>query len=229
MLIQDPQPSGLFSSDKRCRNHHSSLINRAIDKALHDLSEENLRAVLDLSAPLKLTSIAERVRRCATVLTRRDGWHWKQILEARDRLMLAIYGNAAPRGWFCAWCDGSSIEMDQGSIAGIGAVLLNSEGKLVVEITQPAGELDPFAAEIAAVEAILRAAIDYGIEQIRVHTDCNGLVQLWLCDRDDPRLAPVRALVQAFRRFELFLVPRKHNQWADRLAKRAALSNSQIS
>lgn len=94
--------------------------------------------------------------------------------------------------------------------------------RIVATQSGPMENLRPFDAEIAALAALMQTASEHGAERLRVYTDCDGLVQLWLQARHDSRLDAVRALATRFRRLELRLVPRRHNQSAHRLARKAA-------
>ena len=77
-------------------------------------------------------------------------------------------------------------------------------------------------AEIAAASAVLALARDTGIARMRLHTDCKALVHLWLNQRDDPRLATLRAQARHLDRVHMRLIPRRHNQAAHRLSHAAA-------
>lgn len=162
-------------------------------------------------------ALAERVRRRATLLARREKAHADAILAVREALILALYARAAPPGAFTAWSDGSSRH----GKAGIGGLLMDPQGLTVARLSEPRPGLDAFAAEIAALEAVMRAAAERGAGRLRVYTDCVALLLLWLEKRADPRLAEVRERARRFRRFELRALPRLHNQSANRLAREA--------
>ncbi len=166
---------------------------------------------------LDAAALAERVRRRATLLARRDRSHADAILTVRDALILAVYARATPRDAFTAWCDGSCRQGE----AGIGGLLMDPEGRITARLCQPMRGLDAFGAEIAALEAMMRAAPEHGAVRLRVYTDCIALLLLWLEKRADPRLGQVRQLARRFRRFELRALPRLHNQSANRLARQA--------
>jgi hypothetical protein len=85
-----------------------------------------------------------------------------------------------------------------------------------------AAECEPFEAEIAALEAALEATSTVAARRVRVYTDCDALVSLWLQRRQDPRLRRVRYLARRLRRFELRSLPRRHNQVVHRLARAGA-------
>lgn len=161
--------------------------------------------------------LAERVRRRAAVIARRERGRSDAILGARDQLILALYAHAAPPGAFTAWSDGAS----RLGKAGIGGLLMDPEYRTVAHLAEPRPGLDAFAAEIAALEAVMRAAAERGAGRLRVYTDCVALLLLWLEKRADPRLAEVRERARRFRRFELRALPRLHNQPANRLAREA--------
>ncbi len=209
---------------RNARKEQTRNLNALIDRALREPSETLIGQVARLRTARQPAALAERIRRRATLLCRRYREYTAQILEARDALILAIYAAAAPVGWFCAWCDGSVFEAADTSRAGIGGLIMDPDGHLVAQLKQPSTEPDAFAAEVAALEAILKAANERGIKHLRVHTDCPALAVLWRTHRDDPRLTSIRSLVRALRHFDLRDVPRLHNQPADRLARDAALS-----
>lgn len=175
-----------------------------------------LQALQRLRRGFGATALAERVRQRATALARRDRSAGPRLLAVRDALIEALYRDAAPKGWFNAWCDGS-VRTD-GS-AGIGALVLGADGRVVGRISRAVEQPSPFEAEIAALEAVLDLAVKHDFRRVRVHTDCRALVDLWRAHRADPRLAPVRSLAQRLERLELRVVPRLHNQPAHRLAR----------
>jgi ribonuclease HI len=78
-----------------------------------------------------------------------------------------------------------------------------------------------FEAELTALTVVLEIALAHDIDRLRVHTDSKALVQLWQQHREDPRLAPVRALGARFAGLHLHAIPRLHNQVANALAKQA--------
>lgn len=76
-------------------------------------------------------------------------------------------------------------------------------------------------AEIAALAAVIRSAIEHGQLRLSVYCDSHGLVQLWNEHREDARLADLRRLRAGLERFALRAIPRLHNQPADALARKA--------
>lgn len=196
-------------------------LNALIDACLLAPGEHPPRELAICLPAEDVTALAERVRRRATLIARRERPHAEAILTARDALILALYASATPRGAFTAWSDGSSR---QGQAAGIGGLLMDPEGRMVAHLSQPLQGLDAFAAEVAALEAVMRAAADRGAGRLRVYTDCVALLLLWLEKRADPRLEQVRKQAHRFRRFELRALPRLHNQPANRLARQALAS-----
>lgn len=198
-------------------------LNDAIDRALRDPSEPTIRVLLDHPAAHNAPQLSERVRRRAALLDKSDPHHGNQILSARDTLIFAIYRHAAPKGWYTGWCDASVRQRIDGRFAGIGGILMDAQGKIVVEFGRFAGALDSFEAEIAALVALLQVSVARGAERVRVYTDCVALVLLWHQRRRDPRLAPVLELMRKFRGAEIRFIPRQHNQPAHTLAKTAAL------
>ena len=140
--------------------------------------------------------------------------------------MLEIHGHRAPKGWFSAWCDGSSANDAGWKRSGIGVVLMDAQHRVVTEIGESAGALSPLAAELAALEAAVWTAVAQGAVRLRVHTDCPALIHLWQGRRDDERLASLCQAAAPLRRLQLYLVPRRFNQLADTLARRACAGAS---
>ena len=195
-------------------------VNEVIDRALQQPTDAHFRAARRLRATTPMQNLAERARRRATLLARRDRRHSAQILRSRDRLMLSLYADATPAGWHTAWCDGSITTGKRE--AGIGGLLMDAAGRIVTEVTRRVPELTPFEAEIAALVAILQVARAQGVQRLRVYSDCGAVVRLWQRSRDDARLVALAALAREFRRLQVCALPRLHNQPAHRLAKSGA-------
>lgn len=193
-------------------------LNRAIDEALLDPGRHGAVTLYSLAGDRAPVPLAERVWRRASRL----GAHVRDIAQRRDRLIVAIYASAAPHGWFNAWCDGSSSRSSPGR-SGVGGLVMDREGRIVARVARFVPERDPFTAEIAALAEVLRAALDVGAKQLRVHTDCAALAQLWHDHRTDSRLDSVRALAHRLRGFAIRPIPRAHNQPANNLARAAMM------
>jgi ribonuclease HI len=191
-------------------------LNRAIDQALLEPRSNDAAQLRELGGQPSPVELAERVRRRAARLGARS----RRIPERRDALMAALYASAAPHGWFTAWCDGSSSRAKPGR-AGAGGVVLDSEGRIVARVARLLPQLDPFAAEIAALAAVMQAAREAGARRLRVHTDCDALARLWSARRFDPRLDAVRALSRKLHGLVIRGIPRGHNHVAHALARRA--------
>jgi len=195
-------------------------LNQVIDWSLLEPSASRLDAVMRLSSKWDASRVAERVRRRATRLGRMERERRQGIIRSRDRMILALYGQAVPAGWYVGWSDGS-VSGD-GRRAGIGGLVLAARGRMpIAEISAPLVSADPFTAELAALAAVLRLALELGAERLRLYTDCDAACALWLHNRTDPRLVELRDLVHRLRRFDLRSIPRQHNQPAHRLARRA--------
>ncbi len=207
------------------RREQARVQNEMIDRALLAAAPGGPANTAQLLKRREATSVADRVRLRAMRLASVDASRRSQILAASDALVLAVYRQAAPRRWLYGWCDASVARDGSERRAGVGGIILDDRGKTVARICQRIAERDPFEAEIAALEAMLKAAAAQRDDalRIRVHTDCDALVSLWLQSRGDPRLQVVRALARSLRRFELYSVPRRHNQTAHRLARDGAL------
>jgi ribonuclease HI len=187
-------------------------LNRAIDRALIEPAEADVAALRYLGRHVPPAELAERVRRRAARLgARRAG------VVRRDALIAALYAAAAPRGWFSAWCDGSSARAAPGR-AGLGGLVMDPDGRVAARVSRAVRGLDALAAEIAAAAAVLQAALDRGAARLRLHTDCVTLARLWHEKRGDRRLESLRALAGRFRRLDIRAIPRAHNQPAHRLA-----------
>jgi ribonuclease HI len=199
-------------------------IHAAVDRALGDPDGAGREAVLRHAAAQGVARAAERLRRRATLLVKRNPQAAHGILAARDALMLAIYRQAAPGGWFVAWCDGSVKPGTDRSRAGIGGIVMDREGKVVTTLSGPVAADTAFDTEIAALAAVLHAAIDHGAERLCVYTDCAALVRHSDRHRRDRRLADVRKSMGELPDVELRLIPRKHNQPAHALALARAVS-----
>lgn len=174
-----------------------------------------------------IAQLAERIRKRATLLSKRRRDESKQILLERDELILALYASDVPPGWACAWCDGSSIKLDGQRRTGIGGILMDPGGMIIERFNRTIGEQDAFAAELAAVAAVIRVAVAQQQLRLRVYTDNFGLANLWREKRDDSRLAELRELSGKMERFSLHSIPRLHNQPANALARQAAGIHSQ--
>jgi ribonuclease HI len=141
------------------------------------------------------------------------------VIAARNRRVLEIYAHRAPKGWFSAWCDGSSTADVGGQRAGIGVVLMDAQHEVITALGEPAGALSPLAAELAALLTTVKAAVARGARYLRVHTDCPALVHLWQVRRGDNTMSEVRQAARSLRRLQLRLVPRRFNQVANALAR----------
>jgi ribonuclease HI len=210
-----------LSKQRRAQARH---LNKIIDKVLLEPTEKHLQEVLHSCRPAIAATLAERVRKRATLLARRKHPDRKAFLDRRDTLILVIYAGMAPADCYCAWTDGSVYTIAETSVTGLGGLLLDLERAVVSEFSLHGEGMSSFAAEIAAIETVLREAVAHGATRLRVHTDCEALVQLWLQQREDARLTGIRDLAGAFKLLQLHSVPRQHNHPAHRLAKQAALS-----
>lgn len=195
-----------------------------IDQALLTPSSQHQQQLGELTQTIPVTPLADRVRKRATLLCKRQRKNTQQLLATRDNLIMALYATAVPRGWACAWCDGSSIKQDDHYQAGIGGIVMNAEGIVIAHICRAIGDYHAYEAEIAAVATVIRTALDSLQRRLWVYTDNHGLAQLWQEHRDDNRLAEIRRLALDLDRFALRALPRQHNQPANALAKKATAS-----
>jgi ribonuclease HI len=197
------------------------MVKRAIDAALLAATPQPLHELLASQRSVAMPALADKVRRRATQLARRMRAQRTALIQARDAIILALYARAAPKGWMTAWCDGSAKTGDAQHLAGIGGVLADHDGHVMAQVAHKLTGKSALGAEIAAASAVLTLAHDAGIARVRLHTDCKGLVDLWLNRRGDPRLAALRAQAVRLNRLQMRLVPRQHNQKAHRLAHAA--------
>jgi hypothetical protein len=199
------------------------VLAEAIDRALLRCAPADLQRMLELARREDPTRVADRVQLRAKRLAKKQGSQRSRILASADTLILRLYLGRAPAGWLCGWCDATVARAGARRCAGVGGVLLDARGREVARFCEPIAECEPFEAEIAASQALLQAAAASGAraQRMRIYTDCAALVSLWLQRRRDPRLNGLRALASKLRRFELHRVPRRHNQVAHRLARKA--------
>jgi ribonuclease HI len=192
----------------------------AIERALLRPAAANVQRVLELARRGDATRVADRVQLRAQRLAKAQAALRGPVLAAADELILRIYHAAAPAGWLCGWCDATVVRDGAPRRAAVGALLLGQRAREFARISEPIAGCEPFEAEIASLETALRALAGRA-QRIRVYTDCDALVSLWLQRRRDARLSAVRALARRLRRFELRLVPRRHNKVAHQLAREA--------
>jgi ribonuclease HI len=207
---------------------NASDLNPIIDIALLQPAPAHSHALAVLMQKHDAQRLIERVRRRATLLSRQRRGQARQIIESRDRLIMALHGHLAPLGFANAWCDGSSIKHNTVRYAGIGVVLFDAHEVCVTQISRYIGGQSAFDAEIAALVAALQSAATNGIKRLRIHTDSKALGQLWHEKRDDARLAPIRSELDGIEQLQIRVIPRLHNQVANALAKQAALEKSSI-
>ena len=210
-------------SAKHTRRQQAQLLNALIDAALVDLTPQRRQQVVQLAEHSTVEQIAGRIHRRATLSGKQRTRETQRILAARDELTMALYAAMAPPGWAVAWCDGSSLKIDSRRHAGIGGIVMDGTAQVVARISRSIGEQHAFAAELAALEAVMQAARAHGLRRLRVYTDNPGLAQLWRERRTDERLAEIRHLAAGLERFSLKAIPRRYNQPADSLARQAAL------
>jgi len=207
---------------ERARRLEADTIKRAIDAALLAPTPQPLQELTALHQTMTIAAMVDKVRRRATQLARRARAQRAALIGARDAIVLALYAQAAPKGWMTAWCDGSARATDHRHLAGIGGIILDRHGHVIAQVARNFTGQSALEAEIAAASAVLALARDTGIARMRLHTDCKALVHLWLNQRDDPRLATLRAQARHLDRVHMRLIPRRHNQAAHRLSHAAA-------
>jgi ribonuclease HI len=205
------------------RRDAARALNEALDCALLGYPSAEWQRVLELGRQQNVISLADRVRLRGMRLAKSHALHRSRILQAADSLVLAVYCHVARAGWLCGFCDASAMLHGKARGVGIGAIILDGRSRTMAQVSRRTADCEPFEAEIAALEATLDAAAGLDAPRIRVHTDCDALVALWLQHRRDPRLHGVRARAGRLRGFQLHGLPRRHNQTAHRLARSGAL------
>jgi ribonuclease HI len=203
----------------RKKAEETRTLNPLIDTALLEPGRHRAWEATRALSRFDLTPLSERIRRRATLLARRLRAHTAAILDARDNLIAALYAHNSPRGWYTAWCDGAT----DATAAGIGGLVLDTQGQEIGRWSQAVSRRDSFTTELAALAAALDFATVHGVDRLRVYTDCVALVRLWHEHRADERLSTVRMRAARLGRLQLRALPRLHNLPANRLA-RAALA-----
>jgi ribonuclease HI len=204
------------------RRAQTQRINQAADAALQGADVAALLALLELTADEAIIPLCDRVFLRATRLARQNRSKTAAVIAARNRRVLEIYAHRAPKGWFSAWCDGSSTTDAGEQRSGIGAVLMDPQHEMIAALGEPAGALSSRDAELAALVATVKTAVARGARYLRAHTDCPALVHLWQNRRGDNAMSDVRQAARLLRRLQLRLVPRRFNQLANALARDAA-------
>lgn len=212
-----------MTSSPQTRKEQTQHLNQVIDRALLEPSTVHIKDVISLRVTRDTFALSERIRRRATWQCRHQPRQSALIIETRDRLILRLYHSMAPKGWYCAWSDGSVMGSRMLRQCGIGGLLMDRDGQIISRISQSVEVRPPFETEIAALDAVMGAAVENAVQRLCVYCDCAALVTLWQRQRNDPRLEHIRILADALVRFQLLTLPRQHNQPANRLAKEAAL------
>jgi ribonuclease HI len=214
----------MHSAESRTGIRHAQTqrINQAVDAVLQSADVEALLALLALTADEATIPLCDRVFRRATRLARQNRSETAAVIAARNRRVLEIYAHRAPKGWFSAWCDGSSTTDAWRRRAGIGVVLMNPQHEVLAALGEPAGTLSPRDAELAALLTTVKTAVARGARYLQVHTDCPALVHLRQGRRGDNAMSDMRQAARPLWRLQLRLVPRRFNQVANALARDAA-------
>lgn len=203
------------------RRRAAQFFNTLIDQALLMPSPEHRRQVVHLLETGSLMRLAERVRRRAARFAKRDATQARSVLQVRDELIQHLYLAASPRGWCCGWSDGACRKTGAQRRAGIGVILMDSDGQILQRLGRETGDMCAFDAELCAVAELIALAVEMGKSRLMSYTDNAGLVQLWHAQREDLRLAEIRRLSRQLERFDMRAVPRLHNQPANALARQA--------
>lgn len=210
------------------RRQHTRQLNMLIDQALLEYRAEQQHRLKQLAHENPVRQLAERIRQRATLLGKHHRDDRARLLARRDELILTVYTAATPAGWCCAWIDGASRQSGSQRLAGIGGLLLDSDGRCIAQLSRAIGEQGAFEAELAALSSIIQCAIEYQQLLLWVYTDNPALLHLWQKQRNDSRLDGIRKQVAQLDKFVLCEIPRLHNQPANALA-RAAIKQRQDS
>jgi ribonuclease HI len=208
------------------RQKQTQQLNAIVDNALLAPTDGNHEKLKQLAKAGDPGPLAERIRRRATLLARRRNDDPAPLLCLRDELILAVYAAMAPKGWSCGWADGASFDTNGHRQAGIGGLLMDSDGTVIERISRLIGEADALAAELAALTAVMQCAAERQQKRLWLYTDNRGLVQLWDEHRDDRRLDELRRRAAVLERFTLRAIPRLHNQPANALARAAVRASA---
>ena len=128
-------------------------------------------------------------------------------------------------GWYVAHCDGGS--RGNPGPAGYGAVIEDPQGRVVARLSDYLGRQTNNYAEYSGLLAVLAWAIEKGIQQLRVVSDSELMVNQMKGRYKvaSPTLRPLweeaRRLAARLERFEMRHTLRGGNQEADRLANEA--------
>ena len=134
-------------------------------------------------------------------------------------------GTADANGWFVAHCDGGS--RGNPGPAGYGAVIEDSQGRVVARLSEYLGKQTNNFAEYSALLAVLDWAIKNAAKRLRVVSDSELMVKQMkgLYKVKNPGLIPLweeaKRRAAKLDRFEMTHTLRGGNQEADRLANEA--------
>lgn len=124
------------------------------------------------------------------------------------------------------YTDGASI--GNPGPAGVGVLLLDEQGKTLIEVSAPIGVATNNEAEYLALLRGLEEAVRLGVEHLVCYTDSELLARQWSgeyavrCPRLQALLQQARQLASQIPCVKVCHQPREQNRTADRLAKRAA-------
>lgn len=209
----------------RCRSRGLQCqLDRVIDEALKDPTEERIKSLVRLSRQQGHGSIYARIRARARLLRDASPSACAKQIVGTQKLLCRVVDTQAPNGWCLGWSDGSSIYAEERRYAGLGGLVHNEQGDRIATVSDFRAGLDAFQAELQAFCAVLRAALANGIRRLIMHIDCQALAHLFMNRPDDPRMRDACALARQFHALRIEVIPRRANVMADRLAKRAAQS-----
>ncbi|MGH9599053.1 MAG: ribonuclease HI family protein [Terracidiphilus sp.] len=142
-----------------------------------------------------------------------------------DDALGAAPGAALDNDWFTAHCDGGS--RGNPGPSGYGAVIEDSEGKVVARLSDYLGRQTNNYAEYSGLLAVLQWAVEQGARRLRVVSDSELMVKQMKGQYkvNNPGLRPLweeaRRRAARLDRFEMRHTLRGGNREADRLANDA--------
>jgi len=134
-------------------------------------------------------------------------------------------GTADANGWFVAHCDGGS--RGNPGPAGYGAVVEDPQGRVVARLSEYLGKQTNNFAEYSGLLAVLKWAIQNGVQQLRMVSDSELMVKQMkgIYKVKNPGLLPLweeaKRLAGRLERFQMTHTLRGGNKEADKLANDA--------
>jgi ribonuclease HI len=131
----------------------------------------------------------------------------------------------APGEWLRVYSDGGS--RGNPGPAGIGAIAMDTGGRVLIEVCEFLGKATNNVAEYYALIRVLEESRDLGFERLRAHTDsqlvANQVTGGYRVKNQGlkPLAARAKALLDEYREVEVQYIPREKNIECDALANKA--------